>query len=181
MKAMLGRLWQRLLRRVGAAGLVGLALLLLAAALLAWTPGLLREAAELRETAQARQAAWFERTQHQPAPPSLQAQVDRFSARFPTRAQYAEDLKEVFAAARRHAVSLNKGEYQFVSEPNSPFQTCTATFPVRESYADIKQFTADVLRRLPHAAMDDLRLERSDAGADRLDARIRISLTYRAS
>jgi len=179
MKPVLMRWWQRLWRRVGPHGLIGLALLAAATGLLAWTPGLLREAAQLRETAQARQADG--RGSVRPLPPSTAQQLQRFSERFPRRQQNADDLKQVFAAAVRSGVSLVKGEYQFSAEPNSPFETCTATFPVRETYGDIKKFTSDVLRTLPHAAMEELRLERSDAGAAVLDARIRISLYYRAS
>ena len=178
---LLTRLWHRLLRRIGASGLVGIVLLAAAAGLVAWTPGLLREAAALRETAQSRQTALLAAMQGREVPVSPQQQVQQFSASFPKRDQIPQDLKQLFAAARRNDVALNKGEYQFKGEPNSPFVTYAATFPVKQSYADIKKFTSDVLRSLPHAAMEELRLERSDAGATALDARIRITLIYRAS
>lgn len=181
MRAPLSRLWHRLLRRLGAPGLVGLLLLAGALALLGWTPRLLREAAELGDAAQARQAALLGTLQARGRAPSTQQQLLQFSAAFPTRDRNAEDLRQVFAAARRHNVALNKGEYQFQVEPNSPFVTFALTFPVREGYGDIKRFTSEVLRSLPHAAMEELRLERSDAGASVLDARIRINLFYRAS
>jgi hypothetical protein len=179
--AVLNRLWHRLLRRIGAQGLIGLVLLVAALVLIAWAPSLLREAAELRETAQARHTALLGAIRARDQQPSAQQQMQKFSASFPTRDRNAEDLREVFAAARRHEVALNKGEYQFNADPASPFVTYAATFPVREGYGDIKKFTSDVLRSLPHAAMEELRLERSDAGATVLDARIRITLIYRAS
>lgn len=180
MSAGLLRVWRRLLRRIGVPGVVGLALLVAAIALAAGTPALRQEARTLREFAAARDAALNEASR---APPQLSAEEQwrRFSAGFPTRERNAEDLKLVFAAARRNGVSLLKGEYRVVAEANSPFVTYALTLPVRESYGGIKKFTADVLRSLPHAEMDELRLERSDAGATTLDARIRISLIYRAS
>jgi hypothetical protein len=181
MRASLTRLWHRLLRRLGALGLIGLALLAGALVLLAWTPRLLREAAEFSETAQTRQTALLGALRSHGQAPSTQQQLQQFSANFPTRDRNAEDLRQVFALARRHKVALNKGEYQLLAESNSPFVTFAVTFPVREGYADIKKFTSDVLRSLPHAAMEELRLERSDAGASVLDARIRINLFYRAS
>jgi len=181
MKLTLTRLWYRLLRRVGRQGLIGLALLIAALVFAAWTPRLLREAADLRETAQSRHSALLGALQARGRAPSAQEQMQRFSDNFPTREQTADDLKQIFAAARRNNVQLNKGEYQLIAEPNSPFVTYAATFPVKEGYGDIKKFTSDVLRTLPHTAMEELRLERSDAGAAVLDARIRINLIYRAS
>ena len=45
----------------------------------------------------------------------------------------------------------------------------------------IKDFVADALRALPHAALLELRLERTDAEASMLEARLRLTLTYRAN
>lgn len=174
--------WERLLRRVGATGLIGVALLAVAVPLALWTPSLLHQTDALQQAAQARQAARRDNTPREaPTPPSPQAQLQEFSATFPTREHSADDLRQVFAAARRHNVALLKGEYRFVTDPNSPFVTYALTFPVHESYAAIKTFTADVLRALPHAQMDELRLERAEAGAALIDARIRFSLIYRSN
>jgi hypothetical protein len=181
MSPTLSKFWRRLMRRVGAPGLAGLLLLGTALALVAWAPGLLREAAALRETAQSRQASLLAVVRGRDDPLSPQQRVREFSARFPTRDQMPQDLMQVFAAARRSAVELNKGEYQFKAEPNSPFVSYSATFPVKESYAGIKKFTSEVLRSLPHAAMEELRLERSSVGSESLDARIRITFVYRAT
>jgi type II secretory pathway pseudopilin PulG len=175
------RLWQRLLRSLGVSGLIGIALLLLATALATWTPRLRQQAALVHETAQARQLAITQQRAQSAQVPPLRQQLDLFALGFPQLSQNAGDLEKLFAVARQHRVELPKGEYKFSTEPNSPFVTYSATFPIKQGYGRIKEFAADVLRDLPHAAMDELRLERSDAGATTLDARIRITLTYRAS
>jgi hypothetical protein len=180
MNAAWHRLWQRSLRRLGVPGLVGLALLAAALALVASAPSLTHRAEVLDQVAQARDAMLLA-TGGASAESSAQARWRQFSASFPARSQMAEDLRHVFAAAQRSDVSLVKGEYRIVTEANSPFVVYSMTFPVRESYTGIKRFTAEVLRSLPHAEMEELRLERGDAGAAALEARVRISLIYRAS
>ena len=175
------RLWYRLLRRIGMKGLLGLALLASACALAAWTPRLQRDAVDIRQAATVAQRSLAGAVDMRGRTPSTRQQLQEFAATMPPASQTAADLKVVFAAAQRHNVSLHKGEYQLKVEPNSPFVTYAATFPVKERYSSVKDFAADVLRTLPHAAMEDLRLERSDAGSPMLDARIRITFVYRAS
>ena len=76
-------------------------------------------------------------------------------------------------------MQLNKGEYQLKREPNAPFVTYTATFPMRNDYATFKDFAAEVLRALPHVSMDELRMARNDAGATALDSVVRFTFVYR--
>lgn len=180
MTNLMQRVWQRLLRRVGLHGLVGVALLLAAAGLVVWTPRLHDNAARISEDARAKQHAADQAMLKRAELPSTRQLLLQFSTSFPRPSQNAADLKLVFAAAQRHHVELLKGEYQLNSEPNSPFLTYAVTLPVKEGYGEIKAFVADLLRSLPHAAMEELRLERTDIGATLLDARIRINLTYRA-
>lgn len=175
------RQWQRLLRRLGTSGMVGLALLLIAGVLIAWTPSLLRDANDQRAVAEQRQRATAMLIRTRGELPSTRQQLIRFVASFPMIGQNAADLKVVFAAAERHRIALPKGEYVLNAEPHSTFVVYTATFPVAEGYGGIKEFAAEVLSTLPHSAMEDLRLERRDSLSTGLDARIRISLIYRGS
>jgi hypothetical protein len=179
MTRFVSRTWRRMQRRVGRSGLAGIGLLAIAALMAEFAPQLYEDAARIDRSRN-------ERARALPVQPPAPPPVDRSSpsqlvARLPSAQQNAADLKKLFEAARRNGVSLPRGDYQFASEPNSPFVGYTATFPVSEGYGAIKRFVADALRELPHAAMDDLRLERPDAGAAVVEARIRITLYYRAS
>lgn len=180
MSGFASKLWQRVFRRVGASGIIGLAMLLLAGALSAWAPRLQHQAARLYEAAQVRRSGLAASARVPAQGPTTRQQLQRFAASFPPPRQEARDLEWVFAAAQRHKIDLPKGDYQVSVEPNSPFVVASATFPVKASYGDVKAFTADVLRGLPHAAIDELRLERSEATNTMLDARIRFTLTYRS-
>jgi hypothetical protein len=108
------------------------------------------------------------------------AALAELGASLPTLERNAADLEQLFALARAHHVALTRGDYQFGNEPNATLLTYSVTLPVHQSYATIKQFSADVLRALPHAALEELRLERAEAGAADLDGRLRFTLTYRS-
>lgn len=180
MKRALPGMWHRTLRYAGPFGIAGVALLVAALLLAAWIPLLQREGQALRIAVAAKSAA-------APAtgPASIVRrvpvgeQVGEFVAAFPLLSQNPSDLDEVFQSARRRNVQLLRGEYQLKQDANAPLVIYTATFPVRTDYGSIKNFTADVLRALPNASMDELRMNRSASGSTVLESVIRFSFVYR--
>ena len=180
MRQVVSRIWLRLLRRVGPAGIAGAVALLAGIALAATVPQLrrdLREAVALR-TSQA--AATQQRGLAHPVSLSPADAARAYVDGFPSLGQNAADLGQVFAAAQGHHVQLAKGEYQLKADPNATFVVYTATFPVHGEYDALKGFSADVLNALPHVAMDDLHLSRDNAGSTALDAVVRFTFYYRS-
>ncbi|MBL8342711.1 MAG: hypothetical protein JNL30_14675 [Rubrivivax sp.] len=92
--------------------------------------------------------------------------------------QHTADLRAVFELADAHRIDLASGEYQLRKLADSSLVTVSATFPVTAGYPDIKAFAGSLLERLPHVALDDLRLERSHIGSRELQARIRLNFHY---
>jgi hypothetical protein len=175
-------LWRRAMRRIGSLGLLGLFLLILAGTMGLATDLVLRAAEQRQQVALAAAAPVGQRERGAARPGmSTEQQLSRFVTAFPTMAQNADDVATLFAAAQRHGVRLAHGDYLLSAEPGSGFLVYTASFPITEGYGAIKAFTADVLRSLPHASMDELRMERPESNATSLAARIRISLVYRAA
>jgi hypothetical protein len=179
MKRPLMRLWQRMLRRFGRPGIVAVALLVAALVMAALIPGLQRQGDQLRLALTSTAAAASRPGPALPRTVPVEEQIHDFVAAFPPLAQSPGDLDEVFQSARRRKVPLLKGEYQLQQDTNAPLVTYTATFPVRAEYSAIKDFTADVLRALPNASMDELRMTRSAAGTTALESVIRFSFVYR--
>lgn len=177
-RALLG-LWHRTVRFAGLPGIAGVALLMAALLLASWIPPLQREGQALRTALAAKSAM--------PMPGAVSAarrvpvgeQVGDFVAAFPLLSQNPSDLDAVFQSAKRHDLQLLRGEYQLKQDANAPLLTYTATFPVRAHYGAIKDFTAAVLRALPHASMDELRMNRSASGSSELESVIRFSFVYR--
>ena len=51
--------------------------------------------------------------------------------------------------------------------------------PIKDRYVTIKALVADLLNELPHASLSELKMERSGASVNVLEARIRLNLHYR--
>jgi hypothetical protein len=174
------RIWLKLVRRAGHAGIAGGIALLVAAVLAAGLPRLQRE---VRESDAARSARALAAQQHAQARPVSLSPADvarHYVDGFPAMNRNADDLAQIFAAAQGHHVQLTKGEYQLQADPGAAFVVYTATFPLHGDYDAIKGFSADVLDALPHVAMDELHLSRDNAGSTALDAVVRFTFYYRS-
>ena len=179
MKRLWWRLWMRAHRRLGTPGLLALALLIPVIAVLAALPQWQRQSERAAAELTTQSLAQARRGPIAAPPPTGAEQLRRFVAEFPLLSQSAHDLSAVFAAAKRHDIVLNKGEYQLKTEANTAFVKYTATFPLHHDFAALKDFSAEVLSELPHAAMDEMRLGRDSAGGDALDAVVRFTFFYR--
>jgi hypothetical protein len=176
----LNRSWHWAQFRLGAAGVLGGGLLLAAAIGLAFATRAHRETEWLSsrtEQARARVAhtATVHTEDHSPA-----EQLARFQQWFPLADQSTADLRVIFAAAQAAHVDLARGEYSLRPvEGSGGLERFDAIFPVKERYAPVKTFVAEVLNKLPHASLDELRVERPGSGADQLDSRVHFTLFYR--
>lgn len=170
---------RRALRRLGWLGLAGVGMGLLALAALVALPALHRTTDLERRGIDARRAALPLRAASAPAG-ARDPQHD-FVAAFPPPSQNGADLEAVFASAERARITLSKGDYAVQADPGSPFVSYVISFPVHESYASIKDFTAAVLEALPHAVLDDMRMSRPDSESVVLEATLRFTLVYRRS
>lgn len=172
--------WRRMLRRLGpfgvAAGLIAIGTLVLAA----WLPKLTDQGEALKATFDAKASA-LPKLAPVIAVRRLPVgqQIGEYVAAFPPISQNAEDLKQLFSSAKGRNLQLPRGEYQFKNDANAPLVTMTAAFPVSADYGSLKDFTADVLKTLPHVSMDELRMTRSAAGSTTLESSIRFSFVYR--
>lgn len=180
MRRALKRIWMRLTRKLGYPGVLGIALLVPALALAAWLPRLKRDTNDMTVSLASKARAAARRLQDMPRTVSDVDITRDFVAGFPLLEQNSVDLEAIVTAADRHHVALLKGEYQLKTESNAPFVMYTATFPIRNDYATLKDFSADVLTALPHVSMDDLRMTRDAAGSTSLDAVVRFTLFYRS-
>jgi hypothetical protein len=173
-------MWHRNLRRFGPLGIAAGFFAAGALALAAWIPQLYSQDDELRTTLKKRatQAPTLVPAANVQSVPEVQ-QIGEFIAAFPPMSQNSSDLNEIFQSAKRRNIQLARGEYQLKDDANTPLVVLIATFPVSAGYGPTKEFTADVLRALPHVSLDELRMTRSAAGVSALESSIRFSLVYR--
>ena len=166
--------------RLGAAGVVGIGLLLAAAMGLAFAARAHRETEWLSsrtEAARARaaQTGAARAEEHTPA-----EQLARFQQWFPLADQSTSDLRIIFTAAQSAHVELARGEYSLRPiDGSGGLERFDVILPVKEHYAPVKTFVAEVLNKLPHASLDELRVERPGSAAEQLESRVHFTLFYR--
>ncbi len=175
------RIALRVHQRLGANGLAGIALAVLAGVGLLYAQQAQREAQQLQVQAEeARsQAAQVRSKRIETLPPA--ERLARFQSWFPAAETATADLRKIFSAAQANHVSLARGEYTLTPiEGSGGLQKYDVIFPVKEHYGAVKGFVAKVLNDLPHASLAELRVERQAAAADELDTRVHFTLYYRS-
>lgn len=171
----------RIHTRLGANGLIGMALAVLAVVGLGYAVRTQQEAAHLQQQAEQARA----RAAAAPPVPIVAAvpegeRLARFQKWFPTADTSTADLRKIFRAAQASHLVLSRGEYTLTAiEGSGGLQKFDVILPVKERYAEVKSFVADVLNELPHASLAELRVDRPAAGADEIDTRVHFTLYYR--
>jgi hypothetical protein len=167
--------------RLGTAGVVGAALLLAAGVGMALATHAHRQAEWLGAAAeQARTRLAQLGTSHVVEDRTPAEQLARFQQWFPPASQSTADLRAIFAAAQAAHVELARGEYSLrVVDGSGGLERFDVILPVKEHYGPVKAFVADVLNKLPHASLDELRVERPGAAAEQLESRVHFTLFYR--
>jgi hypothetical protein len=163
--------------RVGTLGVLGAGLLLLGTGL-GVAQALLHE-----RSAQALLALETEATNLGALTRQVQASRPRSAAEtlgaLPPADTRLRDLRALFELAALHRLDLERSDLQLSSVPTSALSSVVMTLPLRGSYANLKGFAGDALKRLPHLALQDLRMERPDIGSSDIRARVRLALYYR--
>jgi hypothetical protein len=159
-------------RRIGVAGISGIAILFACAAFYA---AALRPAE--RELAAQRDASRPGASR----PAALDVQGDdlrRFYALFPPAEKLPDEVERLFALARASNLQLLQGEYRTERRP-AGLIAYRVVLPVRGSYAQIRAFVGELLTGMPIASLDALRFERKKSAEAQLDAQLRITIHFR--
>jgi hypothetical protein len=175
------RIAHRVHVRLGANGLLGIAMAVLAVLGLAYAWRTQQEAAQLQVQAEAARVRAAAVTTAPVAVVPAGERLTRFQNWFPTADTTTADLRKIFKAAQASHLNLARGEYTLTAiDGGGGLQKFDVILPVKEHYGAVKSFVADVLNELPHASLAELRVERPAAGADELDTRVHFTLYYRA-
>ena len=166
------------LRRLGAAGVLGLGVLLACAGF--WISALkpLQEEVAAQRLALERLRA---RSPYQPVASGGRAEeVRRFYGLFPPVDQLTGEVERLHRLARGARLELAQGEYRLEQRPAGPW-SYRVTLPVRGSYPQVRDFLSAVLKDMPTASIEALRFERKKAAETQLEAQVRVTLHVRPS
>jgi hypothetical protein len=167
---------ERLLRRLGAAGVLGAGVLLGCAGF--YVNGLAPAEEQARAQRVALQALSSREAQQPVSTGGREAELQRFYGLFPAATQLTDEVERLHVLARRAGLDLARGEYR-LERPEAGLWAYRITLPVRGGYAQLRHFLSAVLSEMPTASVDALRFERTKAADTQLEAQVRLTLHAR--
>ena len=164
------------LRRLGAAGVLGIGVLLGCAGFYLSTLAPLVEEIPAQKAALERLQS---RTLYRPASAGGRAEeLQRFHNLFPPAERLTDEVARLHRLGRAAGLDLAQGEYR-LERRASGLWAYRVTLPVRGSYPQLRDFVAAVLKDMPVASIDALRFERKRALDTQLDAQVRLTIHVR--
>lgn len=161
------------LRRVGATGLAGIALVV--AALVLFVANNLPQGTAV--AALKAQILHLAPLGHAPVAATPGGMV---LAALPQRDDAPTVVGKVFAQAAAAGVELSRGQYEFVPSRDGVAARYRMTFPVRTTYPKLRDFMDRTLIALPAVAVEGLRIERKSVGDEQIDAELKLSAYVRS-
>ena len=164
------------LRRLGAAGVLGIGLALACAGFYVSALAPLEQEAAAQRLALERLKT---RTPHRPVSSGgREEDLRRFQGLFPSASELTGEVETLHRLARRAGLDLAQGEYR-MERRAAGLWAYRVTLPVRGSYPQFRDFIGAVLKDMPIASIDALRFERKRAAETQLEAQVRITLYAR--
>ena len=169
---------EALLRRLGAAGVLGVGVLLAVTGFWLSEVRMLEEEIKTRQAAAERMRA---RTPYRPVSnDSRVEELRRFQELFPSSRDLTGETEKLHQLGRRAGLELAQGEYR-LEKPAAGLWAYRVTLPVAGSYPQLRDFIAAVLKGMPAASIDALRFERKRFADAQLEAQVRLTLHVRPS
>ena len=110
--------------------------------------------------------------------PDKADEVRRFYELFPPVSQLPVELERVYALARKAGLAIQQSDYRLESR-GAGLLSYRLAFPIKGSYAQIRQFVGATLTDLPIASIDALRFERKRVGEAQLEGQVRLTIYFR--
>ena len=157
---------------VGRSGVVGIALLVVAAALVGSVVVPQQErVSELEQEIESLRRAPATETEVA-LPESQELSVEKFYRSLPQSATTPDWLQRIFDAASTNGVVLEQGEYILLSNPNAKLEQYRIVFPLKGTYPQLRKFTAGALEAVPALALESLLFKREKIADGSVDAKI---------
>lgn len=107
---------------------------------------------------------------------SSAAELDKFYRFFPLQPATADLLRQIYAEAAKHGLTVDHGDYQYAAENGLALARYRMNLPVRGNYRQIKAFVVAILDAQPNLALDGIRFTREQVGAQGIEAKLQFSL-----
>ncbi len=108
-------------------------------------------------------------------------QIAAFERFFPPAADVNLLISQIYGAAEKESLVLERGEYRLNEEAGLGLLRYQITLPVKGSYASINAFARRVLRDIPALSLDGVSLQRPNIGEPAIEGQVRLSLFYQGA
>ncbi|CAE6856969.1 hypothetical protein R69608_07515 [Paraburkholderia nemoris] len=88
-------------------------------------------------------------------------------------------VTQLFDAAAKAGVELEKAEYKPAHDAAGRFETYTIILPVKGDYARLRRFCETFLLTVPYAALDNMRFKRNSANEQAIEASLQFTVFLR--
>lgn len=105
----------------------------------------------------------------------------QFYRHFPKKENIPNLLRVIYRTAEGQGLLLAEGSYQLVLLKDTRLAAYQISLPVTGSYAQVRQFVAQLLHALPTVAVDELHFARDAITNAQLEAKIRLTLYLRVN
>lgn len=164
---------RRTLRRAGWAGVLGLGLLVSAAAI----------HVAAGEWAADRRAELAAQRAQLSGPAGAGARgspsVAGFYEGFPASHELPRVLARLYALSDTHGLNVDRTAYRRADEPGTPLTRVSLQLPVQGGYGALYAWLGEVLGAMPAVALESFSIRRVDEGADLVEADIRLVVFVR--
>lgn len=108
-----------------------------------------------------------------------QAQLDKFYALFPPRSTLSEQLRLLHEVADEQQVDMGQVDYKLSKVSGTPLMRYQISYTVLTDYPALRQYLAQVLLKLPNAALEAVELKRFNEEAEVPETTLNIALYFR--
>lgn len=117
---------------------------------------------------------------HRPSTTRQFARATEATFIVPLDSTHVDDLKYLFKLAKAKGVNIDTVEYR--QEHDQTLQVLVRTMDIRvhEDYPKLKGFVAELLAAMPHAALQEIQLDRKDARTPQGQVLLKLAFVYRA-
>lgn len=165
-------------RRFGGTGwpvLVGIAAFVVGVLVIGGAALLQRQAQRLVQS-----TAQMAAVQQLPATSSpIAAGAQAFAAQLPPLGTHLDDVGLMFQLAKGQGVTMGPITYRSESSDSLPVVLRLAELQVDEEYPKVKAFVAELLRKIPHVYLEEIRVEQA-AVPSKVRATLKLSFAYRS-
>jgi len=115
---------------------------------------------------------------------SSEERLNDFYAFLPGNTAPAMAIEQIHAAAQERGVLLATGEYKALRDNSvgagPKVLRYQMVYPLKGTYTQVRAWLGDVMNGLPGLALDDINFRREGVGSEMLEARVRLTLFYKA-